>query len=221
MRKSGEFPIVKFSYTLSACLLAGSFLLAQGQSATPTKVATINIQAAIVNTAEGQKAANELQQKFDPKRRELEKLQSEIAALRDTLNKGSNTMSEEAKQSLIRQIDDKTKTFNRTSEDAQAEFDAEQNRLVQNLGQKVMAVIDKYARDNGYALVLDVSNPQTPVLFAANSIDITKDIIDLYDKANAPAAAAPAAGASAKPAASPASAKPATPTAKPAASTKP
>jgi outer membrane protein len=64
-----------------------------------------------------------------------------------------------------------------------------------------MAVLEKFATANGYALVLDVSNPQTPVLWAASAIDITSDIVKLYDQANpgtgagatAPAGAAPAA----------------------------
>ena len=64
----------------------------------------------------------------------------------------------------------------------------------------MMVVIDKYARDNGYTLILDVSSPQTPVLYASNTIDITKDIIELYDKASASAPAP----APAKPAAAPA-----------------
>ena len=60
----------------------------------------------------------------------------------------------------------------------------EQGKIMQELGNKVMAVLEKYATDNGYALVLDVSNPQTPVLWAASAIDITNDIVKLYDQAN-------------------------------------
>ncbi len=54
--------------------------------------------------------------------------------------------------------------------------------MLEELGQKMMQVIDKYAQANGYAVILDVSNPNTPVLYASNAVDITKDIIDLYDK---------------------------------------
>ena len=57
---------------------------------------------------------------------------------------------------------------------------------MQELGQRIMAVIDKYSKDKGYSLILDVSSQQTPVLFAANDIDITSDIVKLYDQ-NAPA----------------------------------
>jgi outer membrane protein len=109
------------------------------------------------------------------------------------MQRGSNTMSEEAKQKLARDIDQKTRAFNRDTEDAQTEYDQEQQKILQELGQRIMAVIDKYARDNGYAVILDVSSPQTPVLYAANGIDITNDIVTLYDR-NAPSVvpAAPA-----------------------------
>ena len=73
-------------------------------------------------------------------------------------------MSEDAKQKLMREIDQNTKSLNRETEDAQAELDQEQNKIMQELGQRIVAVIDKYAKDNGYALILDVSSQQTPVL---------------------------------------------------------
>jgi outer membrane protein len=51
----------------------------------------------------------------------------------------------------------------------------------------MMAVIEKYAKDNGYSVILDVSSQSTPVLYASSAIDITQDIIALYDKTPAPA----------------------------------
>ena len=68
---------------------------------------------------------------------------------------------------------------------------------------RVMAVVDKYAKDNGFVLVLDVSSQQTPVLYASNTIEITKDIVDLYDK-NAPSSAPPLSSNAAQPAKPPA-----------------
>ncbi len=160
-----------------------------------TKVAVINIQAAIANTKDGKKAAEDLDARMAPRKKDLEKKQGDINALKDSLQKGGAAMSEAAKRELMSNIDSKTKAYNRDLEDAQAELQQEQDKVLGELGQKIMAVIDKYSRDNSYALVLDVSNPQTPVLFASNTIDITQAIIEMYDK-NAPGAgAAPAAPA--------------------------
>jgi outer membrane protein len=185
-------------------------LLAQAQTAPATppqapaqaKVGIIAFQNAIIATKDGQKAAADLTAKFGPRKSELEKKQSTIAQLQEQLRKGSNTMSEEAKQKLMREIDQTTKSLNRETEDAQAELDQEQNKITQELGQRIMAVMDKYARDNGYTLILDVSSQQSPVLFAASGTDITQDVIALYDK-NAPSAVAPAKPAAAPPAPAP------------------
>ncbi|MBV8817051.1 MAG: OmpH family outer membrane protein [Acidobacteriaceae bacterium] len=175
-------------------LTAGN--LAQAQ--TSAKVGIINIQMALVNTKDGQKAAGDLEAKSQPKRKAIEAKQNEINQLKDQLQKGQNALSDAAKQELVRNIDTKQKSLTRDTEDAQAELDGDQQKILQDLGGKMMAVIDKYAKDNGFILILDVSSPQTPVLFASTTIDITKDIIDLYDK-NA-GTAAPATSVPTKPA---------------------
>jgi outer membrane protein len=208
---SRSFSLTKNFVFLPAIAL-GAALLTQAQTAAPlpTKVGIINLQNAIVSTKDGQKASQELTAKFGPRKGELEKKQNAIAQLQDQLRKGSNTMSDEAKQKLMREIDQDTKSLNRETEDAQADLDTEQNKIWQELGQRMMAVMRKYARDNGFTMILDVSSQQTPVLYADDGADITQDIIALYDK-NAPSASAPA-----KPAAPPAaSAKPAATPSKP------
>ena len=45
-------------------------------------------------------------------------------------------------------------------------------------------VLDDYAAANGFSVIFDVSNPNTPVLFTSNMIDITREIIALYDQAH-------------------------------------
>ena len=179
------------------CVLAfGAAMTAHAQNP-PTKVGVIHVQEALLSTKDGQKAANELQGKFAPKRSELEKKQTEINGLQDTLRKGSATMNDDAKNKLMREIDGKTTSLKRDSEDFDADVQEAEGKVMQELGAKMMKVLEKYATDNGYGVILDVSNPQTGVLWRAAAVDITADIIALYDKANpvagATAPAAPAA----------------------------
>jgi outer membrane protein len=188
-----------------SALLLGAAALAQAQGQIPTKIATINVQSAILLTKDGQKAAADLQATFNPRQQDLEKKQTELTNLQDQLRKGSATMSEDAKTKLMRDIDATTTRVNRDTQDAQSDLDEAQGKVMQELGGKMMAVLEKYATQNGFALVLDVSNPQTPVLWAAAAVDITNDIIKLYDQAY-PAGAGAAAPSAAKP---PAAVKPA------------
>lgn len=181
------------------------------QTPMPAKVGIINTQLAIISTAEGKKAVEELQTQYAPKRTELEKMQKEIQDLQNQLRVQERTLSSEAATDLRRQIDAKTKEFNRQGEDTQEEFQKKESELVNRIGQKMLRVIDRYAQDNGYTVILDVSSPQTPVLYAAMSVDITSDIIKLYDvtyKVEAPAATTPPAARPApRPAQPPAEAK--------------
>jgi len=170
----------KVTGTLAAALLAAAGALAQAP-AQPAKIAVINMQAAIVGTKDGQKAAADLDAKYGPKRKAVDAQQAEINQLREQLQKGQNTLSDAARNEIYKNIDTKTKALNRDMEDDQADLEQDQNRFIQEIGQKLSVVINKYARDNGYSLVIDVSGQQSPVIFASNTIDITKQIIDLYD----------------------------------------
>jgi outer membrane protein len=167
------------------------------------KIGVVQVQAAITGTKEGQKAASDLETRMAPKRKELEGKQAELRKLQESLQKGGSVMNEQARAQLAREIDLKNKDYQRSLEDAKAEFDGEQDRILNELGAKLMAVINKYAKDNGYSLVIDVSNPQTPVMFAADSIDITKDVIDLYDRNSGVVPAKPGTPPAAKPATPP------------------
>lgn len=186
------------------CLVLAAGLVANAQTA-PSKIGVIEIQTAMVSTRDGQKAAAELNTKLEPRKKDLEQKAAEIRDLQDKLQRGGDKMADAAKQDLVRNIDTKTKIYNRDMEDARAEAEDEQRKLLQELSGKMMQVIDKYAQANGFSIILDVSNPNTPVMFASNAVNITKDIIDQYDKANPIGGAA----APAKPAAQTAPVKPA------------
>ena len=164
-----------------------------------TRVAIINIQDAITRTQEGQKLIGELQTRYEPKSKELEGWQSQINDLRAQLNKGQNTMSEDARRELVRQIQQKERDAQRAVEDARGQFNQEQQVIFNEVGGKLMAVIDKYAKEKGFAIVLDISSPQSPVLYAVNEVNITNDVIAAFDQEGGSGAGA-SGGAAGKPA---------------------
>lgn len=173
---------------VAACLTLALGAYAQQPS---TKVGVISVQGAIVGTKDGQKASQELEAKFNPKKKEFDTRQNELTQLQDQYNKGGSVMSEDKRAQLARDIDEKKKRLERDMQDANEELQTEQQRVLQGLGQRMMAVIEKYAKDNGYTLILDVGNQNTPVLYASSAIDITQDIIQLYDKSTVNGGPAP------------------------------
>ena len=167
--------------------LAGVLLctgLAAAAAAQETKIALLSVQEAISRTGEGQRLIKELEDKYRPTQQRLESIQNEITRMRDQYQKGENTMSEDAKRNLARDIQRKEVELQRESEDARGEFNQEQGNLFNAIGSKMMAVIDKYSRENGFQVVMDISSPQSPVLYAVNDVNITNAIIAAYDAAH-------------------------------------
>jgi outer membrane protein len=163
-----------------------------------TKIGIVNIQDAIIATNEGKKEFDALQQRFAPKQNELKGLNDEVEKMKTDLQAKGDKLNDEERSKQVKLLETKQKTLQRNFDDAQTEFQSAEQEVVNRIGSKMLNVLEKYAKTNGYSVILDVSNPQTPVLWASQGTNITKDLVDAYN-AEAPVSA-PAAPAT-KPAA--------------------
>ena len=160
------------------------------------KIAIINFQQAVAATNEGQRNFAQLRVKFEPKQAQLKAQSDEIDSLKKQLQDAGSTLSEPERDSRLRVIDEKTKSLQRSAEDAQNEASGAMNDMYQALAQKVYTVLDSYSNQQKFTVVLDTSAQQTPVLWANGSTDITKAIVEAYNvKSGVPPQ--PAAGAAA------------------------
>ena len=179
------------------CLAPVPGARAQGSVAGPVKIAVINVRNAIVATAEGKQAQAQLQSQFAPKQNELQSMQKQIEDLQRRLAEGARTLSDDEKTKMQRQGEMLTRRLQRGNDDLNEELNAAQGEVVDGIGRKMLEVLDRYARENGYTVVLDTSAQGSSVVYGSSQSDITQDIVRLYDQAYpvkgaAPAAAAPA-----------------------------
>lgn len=146
------------------------------------KVGVIDVQVAITSTSEGKQAAAELQSQFAPRQTELTNMQKQMEDIQTRMRTGQTTLSDDEKARLAREGDQLQRSYQRKSQDAQDDFNEAQREIVDRIGRKMIDVLSKYSRDNGYSVILDRSGQSSPVIFAANSIDVTQEIIRLYDQ---------------------------------------
>src|ERR1700677_1885281 len=199
---------------LAALLMAPAAMWAQaGGAAAPasaTKIGVIDVQVAITSTAEGKQAAAELQSQFAPRQTELTNMQKQMEDVQTRLRTGQTTLSDDEKARLGREGEQLQRTYQRRSQDAQDDFNEAQREVVDRIGRRMIDVLNKYSRDNGYSIILDRSGQSSPVIFAANSTDVTQEIIRLFDQTYPAKAATTATPKSTTPRA-PAAAKPVAP----------
>lgn len=188
---------------VAACLASVGVAWAQGNppaagsAATGAKVGVINVREAIVTTAEGKQAAAELQSRFAPRQNEIEGLNKSIADLRQQLEAGQGKISQEEQARLQREGELKARQLQRKQDEYQDDVNTAQGEVFDRIGHKLVDVLDRYARENGYSVILDSSAQNTPILYRSTSVDVTQDIVRLYD------AAYPVRGAAASPATPP------------------
>jgi outer membrane protein len=185
-------------------------VLASAQVTTNQKIGVIDMQSALTATKDGQKAAADLRAKYAPKQQEFQQRQAQLQQKQDQFRRTENTISEDAKTKLAADIDALQRNLQRDTKDAEQDMNQDQQHIVQELSGKMMKAVSKYAQDHQYQLVFDVAGQPENIHFASNTIDITRDVIALYDQENpATAASSSAAPRSSRPTA-PAAAPPRT-----------
>jgi outer membrane protein len=185
-----------------------------------TKVGSINAEAAVFAFSnEGRRDADALQKKLEPKQNELKAQKEELESLQKQLETQGDKLNEDAKATLVKQIETKKKAFERAAQDFQEEGQGQFQEIFFRILQKMGPMIVKYAQDNGFVMIVDTSEryrwPQGQVLWTGESVDITKAVTDAYNVSSGVPAPSPT-GASKTPT-KPATTKPATAAPKPAA----
>jgi Skp family chaperone for outer membrane proteins len=185
-------------------------------STAPTKIGVVDIQAAILATNEGRREFDALQKKYAPKQTELQKLNQEVEDLRKQLQAPGSKLTDDARNNLVRDMEAKQKSLQRKAEDAQTEFQQERDEIASKILQKLGPVLADYAKKQNFAVILDASQPwpQGQVVWAAEPVDVTQEVVEAYNTAsgtaapasapNAPSATKPTAPASASPSKPPA-----------------
>lgn len=192
--------IIRAAALAAACALGSAAVWAQGVPAAASKIGVINARGAIANSAEGKQAQAELQSQFASRQAELENLNKQINDIRQRLQSTEGKLSPEEQDRLTRQGQRLTTQLERKNQEYQDDLNNAMGEITERIGRKLVDVLDRYARENGYVVVLNTSEQGTPtILYAANTIDLTQDVIRLYDQAYpvkssaAPAAPKPAA----------------------------
>jgi Skp family chaperone for outer membrane proteins len=164
----------------ASLFLAAIVYLAPALQARP-KVATLNIQKALFSTADGKLAVAEMERNFGPILSRVDRERSELESLRNRLRDGAATLTAEETAMLKGRIGDLTKTYGRERADAEQRLEAEQTRVLKDLASKLMVVVERYAKQRHFEVVLDDSDMKTPILWRADRTDITDEVIKRYE----------------------------------------
>ena len=165
-------------------------------SAYPAKIALVNFIEAVEATNEGQRSAQEVMSRFQPQKQKLDALAGEIDALKKKLQAAPKTMTDEERNSLLKQIDVKDKDYQNQTQDAQTAYNGDLQDALGKVAQKVHKVLLDYVQKNGYTILLNINQQSDVMWTSANpNADITEALVEAYNAQSGVAAPAPSAPA--------------------------
>lgn len=167
--------MVRMVRMLLPALLLASAVTASAQ----VKVAIINLQKAVLETAEIQKAQKELEAKFKPRQDKAEALQRELQTIQGQLQTMAGKLTPQAEQELNVQGQRKQRELQRLTEDLQGDVDRERQDILGRSAVRMNDVVKKLSEAKSLDVVVDVTN----AVYFKPALEITAEATAEYNKA--------------------------------------
>ena len=177
----------KFLVSMAVAALA---IPALAQSSAPARVAVIDVNKVLSSSAAGKTAAAKLKQLQDDKMARAQKLDDEIKTLDNDINTKKISLSEEKLADMTKQLSDKKIAMQRFAQDADRELGEARDRVMADLNQKIMPVVDQIGKEMGLAAIFNKF--ESGLIYASDAIDITDVVIKRFNDAQGAPAAQPA-----------------------------
>ena len=159
--------------------LAVCAALVSSTASAQTKIGVVNLQKAILDTAEIKKASVDLTAKYKPRQDALEKVQRELADIQTQLQASQGKLSAAGEADLQARGERKQREAQRLQQDLQDDVTNERDTILQRTGQRMSEIIKKLSEEKGFDLVVDTRN----TYFFKPAMEFTPDATAAYDKA--------------------------------------
>jgi Skp family chaperone for outer membrane proteins len=134
-------------------------------------------------------AMRQLEAKFQPLRNELRGMRERVNTMRADLQKKQAIQDAKITAQQADEAEKLEVQIKRKAEDAQANYQRESLAMLEPLQKDIGDALNAYAQAKGISLLIDVN--RVPVIYAASSLDVTREFIAEYNRTH-PATAAPA-----------------------------
>jgi outer membrane protein len=160
-----------------ASLLAVLLVATLPSTARAETFAIVDLRGAVTQTEDGIKAQAQLKKLLDRRQQELDGKQKTLAQLRGDIERQSRFLSREALTRRMEIWQREMVQLQTVFVDYNKELEKKQGELTGPILQKMVVLITKLARQNGYDLVID----KQVVPYSRPDLDITDRIVQMYN----------------------------------------
>ncbi len=166
----------RVSLQICALTLLAVAMLALAQPATAeVKIGVVNIELVVSESKSGKAARAEMEQLQEGKRQKLEAKRKEIMDLKKRIDDGHLSLAKDLLDDLREDYDAKVVDFGRMEDDANRELKKRSEKLLKEIEQKVLPVIDRVGKEQGFSLIFNKF--QSGLVYADDTVEITEAVI--------------------------------------------
>ncbi|HVT43003.1 MAG TPA: OmpH family outer membrane protein [Thermoanaerobaculia bacterium] len=146
----------------------------------PSRVAVINVQKVLVDSAAGKVALEKLKKVQDEKAARAQKMSEEIASLEQQINQRRLSLADDKLAELQKQFSEKKIALQRFAQDADRELQEQRDRELQALNDRIMPIINDLGKEMGFAVIFNKF--EAGLVYASEAIDITDVVIKRFNE---------------------------------------
>jgi len=173
---------MKSRLIVTACvavvITSAAFLLLGMSSAQQVTYAyaTFDDQFVVANSTIGKRMKQELDADFAVNQEKIQRLQTDLEHMKTQLDREQNSLSEEQLLQRQAQLQSKAMEYQQMYVEIDQQMREKYARQLEKLTEIIKPVVQQYAEENGFAMVLSKANPS--VWYTHDSIDITDIILE-------------------------------------------
>lgn len=144
------------------------------------KVGIVNIQKVITNIKEGKSVMKTLEKSFKSKQKELKSEEAKIKKMQASFKKQDMVLSDKAKAKKQQEVRGMIAALQQKTMKYQKDIQNQEAQLKKPILEKLKPIIDEVSKAEKVELTFEITS--SPVVYAADKVDITDKVIKAYDK---------------------------------------
>lgn len=183
---------MKKHLTLVGLLAVALVFALSATDAAAQKIGFINMRAILHDSEAGKKASVEFKKEVEKKKADIAKKEEELKRLKDELEKQKSVLTADAYRDKEASYQVKFRDYQRMVQDANESLAQKEQAFTQKMIPEILKIVEKVGKDGKYDAIIDLNNPV--IVYHDKEDNLTKKIIEEYNKGAGKSASAPAKG---------------------------
>lgn len=168
--------------TLAGTSVAASPAVAQQSAA--AKVAYVNTREVLEAMPEYARAESTFNKEAEQAEQEMQRLQATLDSLAGDFERRSAMLSETQRTAQRQEIQDRGQKAFQREQELRKKMAERQRELLGPIQSRINSVIEGMRAEGGYAMIFDISAPNSPIVTADRSLDLTQRVVQRLKSSN-------------------------------------